>query len=54
MENQQIVDVKEESTGDTDDSQEEGIDRFDKEDRSNSSNVIHHTTAFKKEFLERH
>ena len=39
-ENQQIVDVKEESTGNTDDSQEEGIDRFDKEDWSDSSNVI--------------
>ena len=49
-ENQQIVDVKEESTGNTDDSQEEGIDRFDKEDWSDSSNVIHHTTAFKKNF----
>ncbi len=31
----------------------EGIDRFDKEDWSDSSNV-HHMTAFKKEFLERH
>ncbi len=30
-ENQQIVDIKGESTGNTDDSQEEGIDRFDKE-----------------------
>ena len=39
---QQIVDVKEESTGNTDDSQEEGIDRFDKEDWSDSSNVVHH------------
>ncbi len=39
-----IVDVKEESTGDTDDSQEEGIDRFDKKIGADSSNVIHHTT----------
>ena len=45
-ENQQIIDVEEKGTGDTDNSQEEGIDRFDKEDWSDSSNVIDHTTTF--------
>ena len=44
--NQQIIDVEEKGTGDTDNSQEEGIDRFDEENRSDSSNVIDHTTTF--------
>ena len=31
MENQQIIDIEEKGTGDRDNSQEEGIDRFDEE-----------------------
>ena len=45
-ENQQIIDVEEKSTGNTDNCQEEGINGFDEEDRSDASNVIDHTTTF--------
>ena len=44
--NQQIIDVEEKGTGNTDNSQEEGINGLDEEDRSDSPNVIDHTTTF--------
>ena len=46
-ENQQIIDVEEKGAGNTDNSQEEGINGLDEEDGSDSSNIIHHTTTFK-------
>ena len=49
-EDQQVVDVKEKSTCDTDNGQNEGVDRLNKEDRSNSSNVIDDPTTFKENF----
>lgn len=46
-EGQQIVHVKEGCAGDTDNSQNEGINGLDEENRSDTTDIIDHTASFK-------
>ena len=46
-EDQEILCLSKNNTGNTDKSQKEGIDRFDEENRCNVGNIINHTTSLK-------
>ena len=46
-EDQEVLCLSKNNTGNTDKSQKEGIDRFDEENRCNVGNIINHTTSLK-------
>ena len=47
-ENQEVFRFSEQNTGDTDNSQNKGIDSLDEENRSNPADIVNDSAAFKK------
>ena len=49
-EDQEVLCLSKNNTGNTDKPQKEGIDRFDEENRCNVGNIINHTASLKQNF----